>query len=182
VSEQTLSLILIVTFAALAAGYDLRTGLIPDRLVVLGLIACALVRLTLPVLRGGVAAGAASLGVGLLGLVVCSIIPLVLVYLNSLGGGDLKLLAMLGFGAGPLVGMDVQLCAFVALLLYAPAQLAYRGTLGRSLRITGTLLLNPLRPKRLRAQPEQSQLTTFRFGPAIFVGTLLGAAMNWSGR
>jgi prepilin peptidase CpaA len=165
-----------VVVTALAAAWDLRTGLIPNRLLLAGALVCVPASL-LPVLaREGALGGLRQLGAALLGLALVSLGPLLLYRSGGLGGGDLKLLALLGAVLGPAHGLEAELYAFVIAGLYAPVRLLWDGTLRHSLATS----LHYVRAFFSRggtasALPAASQLTSLRFGPAIFLGTLLVA-------
>ncbi|HMJ15384.1 MAG TPA: A24 family peptidase [Polyangiaceae bacterium] len=169
----------LVSFTAIAAYTDLRTGLIPNRLIVVGLV------LALPlhaavhfmVLRAaGDADGTVllrALGYYTAGVIGCGLVPFILFRYNAMGGGDVKLLAMVGAFVGPMMGIEIQLYAFVLMALFAGARLAYQGQLLKLLSNSALLLVNPLRAKsRRRAVPEEL-LTSLRFAPAVFVSALL---------
>jgi prepilin peptidase CpaA len=78
-----------------------------------------------------------------------------------------------------MTGIEAELYAFVAAAIVAPARLAYEGKLLRTLGNTLALATNPLRPKSKRKELPPEMMASMRFGPAIFVGTLLAAASAW---
>lgn len=162
-----------------AAVWDLRTGLIPNRLVVAFLTVALLVRLVASLAHGGAAALASSLLSGLYGLLLCSAVPLLLYVCNGIGGGDVKLLAVCGLCVGALRGFELQLYAFSLGSFYAVLRLTYEGTLLRSLSASLGLLASPFssRPRSREMAPARLE---FRFGPAIFAATLLVAITSWS--
>lgn len=171
-------LMLAVLLTAAAAIWDLRTGLIPNRLVLGGAICAIALVLGVALAEGGQQLSRASLSL-LLGGVLASLVPLLLYRLNGIGGGDVKLLAVVGAALGPIMGMEAELYAFMALLLYAPAQLLWQGKLLRTLRNSGLLLVRPLLPRHKRPVPVPAEaLTAFRFGPAIFLGTFTTALLR----
>ncbi|MEM5780514.1 MAG: prepilin peptidase [Lawsonibacter sp.] len=93
-----------------AAWQDWRTRQIPDWLVVF-LAACGILRITLY---------GASLWAGLSGLLLLGL-PLLACGLcspTSMGGGDIKLCAALGFLLGPLMGGVLLLAALLAGTIY----------------------------------------------------------------
>jgi len=175
----------LLVFTALAAWVDYRTGHIPNPLVAIGaavgLVAhfavhYALIRQpgqTLGELFGG---AAVNVAVGVLG---CSAVPLLLYRVSAMGGGDVKLLAALGTWAGPILGLQVELYAFVLAALYAPARLAYQGELLRLLGNSAALLKNPFLPKARRTELPEALLTELRFGPVVFFATALVALLRW---
>lgn len=175
----------LMVFTALCGVVDYRTGHIPNRLVALGALAGLVTHLGVHALLlrqpdqswsellGG---ATANVVVGLLG---CSTVPLLLYRAGAMGGGDVKLLAACGVWAGPIIGLQVELYAFVLAALYAPARLAYQGQLFRLLGNSAVLLRNPFLPKGKRKEVPHALLTELRFGPAVFFGTALVALVRW---
>ena len=109
----------------------------------------------------------------------CAAVPLLLYRVSAIGGGDVKLLASVGVWAGPILGLQVELYAFVLAALYAPARLAYQGQLLRLLGNSAALIANPFLPKSRRKEVPQALLTELRFGPAVFAATALVALLRW---
>ena len=182
-TQIVLSGLLVLT--ALTGFVDYRTGHIPNRLVAIGALIglvlhfavhFALIRQPGQALAGLLGGAAANIVVGVLG---CSAVPLLLYRVSAMGGGDVKLLANLGVWAGPILGLQVELYAFVLAALYAPARLAYQGELFRLLGNSAVLLKNPFLPKARRKQVPQALLTELRFGPVVFVATALVALVRW---
>jgi prepilin peptidase CpaA len=174
-----------VLFTGVAAFCDFRTGHIPNRLIVAGLVVALGLQLGVRVLlarspESGVFAelGAALLNVGL-GVVACSLVPLVLYRLEAIGGGDVKLLMVLGAFLGPMLGLEIELYSFIVVALYAPARLAYEGRLVRMLSNSALILANPFMPKEKRRPLGPELLTSLRFGPAVFVAAGVVCAMRW---
>ena len=176
----------LLVFTALTGFVDYRTGQIPNRLVaggaLLGLgthfaVHFALIRQPSQPLSEVFAAAAVNVCVGLLG---CAAVPLLLYRIGAMGGGDVKLLASLGVWVGPILGLQVELYAFVVAALYAPARLAYQGELLRLLGNSAVLLKNPFLPKARRREVPPALLTELRFGPAVFVASALVALVRWS--
>lgn len=175
----------LLLFTALTGFVDYRTGHIPNRLVaggaLVGLVTHFAVHALLlrqpgqpwAQLLGG---AAANVAVGVLG---CSAVPLLLFRVSAMGGGDVKLLASVGIWAGPVIGLQVELYAFVLAALYAPARLAYQGELFRLLGNSAALIKNPFLPKAQRKEVPQALLTELRFGPAVFVAASLVALVRW---
>jgi prepilin peptidase CpaA len=165
---------------AVAAFIDWRTGHIPNGLVLVGLIVGSALHIVAFVLAQ--APDGSSLPMLLLraaadvsfGLLVCAIGPLVLFRLEAMGGGDVKLLAVIGATAGPALGLSIELLAFILIALYAPVRLAREGQLGRLLESSAALLVNPFLPPERRRPLPKASLTSVPFGPAIFLATLLG--------
>jgi Flp pilus assembly protein protease CpaA len=176
VPTHVTSLAIMLLLSAAAATYDLRTSLIPNRLILAGLALTLLERTVVePWLEGE--SVVAALITAAVGAVAASVIPLALYASKGLGGGDLKLLVTLGAAGGPLAGLEVQVYAFAVGALFAFGYLAYRGMLLRTLARSTTLLVPSF---ALRTRPEDEtrpeRVLQFRFGPAIFAGALITAA------
>lgn len=184
-SNVMLSLALVVATAA--ALFDLRTGHIPNALTLPGILLGGATQLALVPYHGAFAAqagGLAALASALLrlalGMLVCGLVPYLLFRRGAMGGGDVKLLAALGALLGPVVGLEVELHAFVVMALFAPARLAYEGRLLRVLGNATTLVLNPLRPRARRRVLAPELMASLRFGPAVAVAMLLTALLHWA--
>jgi prepilin peptidase CpaA len=175
----------LLSFTALTGFVDFRTGHIPNRLVAVGALLGLVTHLAVHVallrqpgqplseLLGG---AGANVAVGVLG---CSAVPLLLYRANAMGGGDVKLLASVGVWAGPILGLQVELYAFVLAALYATARLAYQGQLLRLIGNSAMLIKNPFFPKAKRKEVPQALLTELRFGPSVFAATALVALVRW---
>jgi prepilin peptidase CpaA len=165
------TLLLAVALTGAAAIYDLRTGLIPNRLVGLGAVATILLTVAIALPHGASAVGRAALSM-IAGLTLVSLVPALLYRMDGIGGGDVKLLAVVGAALGPYMGIEAELYAFASVVVWAPARLLWEGKLSQSLQTTGQLLFRPLMPRHRRTLPGPAELTAFRFGPSIFTGTL----------
>jgi prepilin peptidase CpaA len=184
-AAPALLLLCCLAFVSICAVWDLRTGLIPNGLTLGGLgVGCVLhvaVHLTD---RSGGAPTAALAGVtnALLGVVLCGLAPYLLFRLDAMGGGDVKLLAAVGAFTGPTLGLSIELTAFVAMALFAPVRLAYEGKLLAVLGNTMVLMANPFLPKQRRRDVPRELLTSFKFGPAVFVANVVVVAAHWLDR
>lgn len=175
-------LVAAVVVSAVSAWYDWRTGHIPNW-TTLGALAAA------PLLHAGVGLSAAggrgaldAVGFSVLGALLASVVPLLLYRAGAIGGGDVKLLAAVGALCRPLIGIEAEFYGFFAAALLAPARLAWEGKLFRVLGNTVALALNPFLPKERRREITPEMMTSMRFGPAIFVGVLVAAVLNWRTR
>ena len=175
----------LLVFTALTGFVDYRTGQIPNRLVAIGaLVGLALhfsIHLVLIRQPGQALSelfGGAAINV-VVGVLGCAAVPLLLYRVSAMGGGDVKLLATLGVWAGPVLGLQVELYAFVIAALYAPARLAYQGELFRLIGNSAALLKNPFLPKARRKEVPRALLTELRFGPAVFFATAAVALVRW---
>lgn len=176
-------LIALVVFTLVVAVVDARTGHIPNGLLLFGFGGgITLHAASYVVLRAGQPLAAtlfaAVLSV-LAGSALCAAVPLLLFRLNAMGGGDVKLLAVVGASIGPFVGMETELYSFVLLALFAPARLAYQGQLLRSLGNSAALVVNPFLPKARRREVPRELLTALPFGPAVFAASLLVTCLHW---
>lgn len=177
-----MSILLLVGLAVcvLAAVIDLWRGTIPNALTYPLLIASPLLHFGLACANEqpfAGALGAAALSVA--GLALCSAVPLFMWWKGAIGGGDVKLFAAIGALFGPSVGFEAQLYVFLLAALIAPAKLAYDGSLGRSLRNIGLLMLNVVRKKHERTEIEPVLSSWFRLGPCFALGCALELALRW---
>jgi len=181
-------LLVSVPLTARAALTDVRTGLIPNRLVLFGLIAGCVLRAALfAALRvDGYSSLAGALLGSVVGLCVCGAAPYLLFRLGAMGGGDVKLLGAVGAGVGPALGIRIELFAFILAALYVLARLAWEGRLAALVSSTVALVARPFLPAArpswpaaLRDAPSNDASSALRFAPAIFAATLLVAAECW---
>ena len=174
----------LVVFTAIAAYTDLRTGLIPNRLLAAGFVVALPLHAAVHflVLRAPQDPSSEvllqALGYYAAGVGGCGLVPFVLFRYKAMGGGDVKLLAMVGAFVGPIVGLEIQLYALVMAALFAGARLAYQGRLLRLLANSVALVTNPIRPKSRRREVPQELMTSLRFAPAVFVAALLLTGMR----
>jgi prepilin peptidase CpaA len=109
------------------------------------------------------------------------IVPYFLFRRGAMGGGDVKLFGGLGAitGFDLLAGIEIQLVAFVAALVFACAALAWKGVLLHTLGNALTLV-------RWRREASIASCEPIRLGGAIFVATGVFAApyllLAWSAR
>jgi prepilin peptidase CpaA len=180
-----MSILLLVGLAAcvLAAVIDSWRGTIPNALTYPLLIASPVLHFGLARASGqtlGAAFGAA--GSSLVGLGLCSAVPLFMWWKGAIGGGDVKLFAAIGALFGPSVGFEAQLYVLVSAALIAPAKLAYEGSLWRAVRNVGSLLANVVRKKPAQAAVEPVLMSWFRLGPCFALGCALELAVHWGAR
>jgi prepilin peptidase CpaA len=179
VQTHSASFLFVLLLTAAAAVVDLRKGVIPNRLLLLGLGMTLAFHLTVV----WAAAGQPLLAVLLTcvaGAAAAALVPIVLYVSKGLGGGDLKLLTLTGAALGPAAGVEVEAYAFALGSLFAFGYLAYRGTLFRTLGRSLLLLAPTLPSRRQKPAAMPDPLLQFRFGPAIFAGALLTAARHFA--
>lgn len=173
---------------ALASYFDVRTRHIPNRFLgVAGAAGVALhfvVYATLVREPGGdwlTLLGSAAQNI-VAGVVACSLVPLLLFRFGAMGGGDVKLLAVVGAFTGPVLGAQIELYAFLLAALYAPLRLAFQGQLLRLLGNSAVLVTNAFLPKARRRPLPAELLSELCFAPAIFASSALVAVLRWSAR
>jgi len=174
-----LALGLALIASAAAALLDWRTGHIPNWLTLGSAGTAALVHAVYGAERGGLQGTAGALISVLLGIVVCSLVPLLMYRVNGMGGGDVKLLAAIGAICGPMLGLQAQFYSFVAIVLYAFAWLAYQGKLLRTLFNSLLLLVNPLVPAAHKKPVTPEVMTSLKLGPAILAGVIATVFAHW---
>jgi prepilin peptidase CpaA len=161
-----------VIVSAVAAWTDFRTGFIPNWLTVGTLAAAIVLHFVVGWRHDGFYFGLEEAGFSIAGAVFCSIGPGVMYRAGGMGGGDLKLFAAIGALLQPLLGIEAEAYGLFAGAVIALANMAYRGTLLRTLGSSFSLLFNPMRARENRREIPHEALTWFRLGPSIFIGTL----------
>lgn len=173
-------LVAAVVVAGIAAWTDWRTGNIPNWLTFGTLAVAPVAHFAVSLARHAPASEAlATGGYSLLGAIVCGFFPVLLYRRGGIGGGDVKLFAALGALLRTMVGVEAELYCFMAAALIAPAHLAYEGKLFLTLKNSALMVVNPFLPAEKRRVVEQEATSWIRLGPAIFLGTILTAALYW---
>jgi prepilin peptidase CpaA len=168
---------------AVAAVIDFRTGEIPHWISLGPLALAPVAHFAWAAARHGrLMDGAQAAGFSILGALACGIVPLFFWWKRAFGGGDVKMLAALGAICMPFIGVEAELYAFIAAMIFAPARLAWEGKLLKVLGNTLALVVNPFLPKAKRRELSPEMMTSLRFGPAIFAGIAASAFMHWRGR
>lgn len=168
-----------ILVTGLAAWFDWRTGEIPNWLTLWPLVLGPLGHGVIGFLRGGWGAAGQGVLFAFLGIVTCGVIPIFLYRSGAIGGGDVKLLGTLGAILRPMMGLETEMYAFVVAALYAPIRLAYEGKLLRTLGNTAVLVRNVFVPKDRRREVPREMLSELRFGPSVFVATLVVVMLHW---
>jgi prepilin peptidase CpaA len=175
----TFVLCLAVVATAIAATIDLRRGEIPNWLTFGTFGAGLLASAVLGARTGDPKQIALALGGALAGSAACAVLPFLLWRSGVMGGGDVKLFIGLGALCHAGVGLDIELTAFIAGSLVAPVQLAFQGQLLVTMKRTGLLLWNILVPKTHRRELPRSEMTWYRFGPAILLAAVWVTWSRW---
>lgn len=176
---QNAVLLALTLATVVAAGFDLRSGRLPNQLLLALLVGLLLLRVGYPLLLGNATVAGAALCSSVLGVVAAGLAPLLLWRLRGLGGGDVKLLCWLGASAGPSWGLEAEFYAFALVAVYACARLAFAGRLLTTLLGSTLLLANPLLRQERRFSLPGGALTALRFAPAICAGSALMAFLHW---
>lgn len=168
-----------ILVTGLAAWFDWRTGEIPNWLNLWPMAIAPLAHAGFGFRGGGW--GAAGLGAlhSFLGIIACGLIPIFLYRAGAIGGGDVKLLGALGAILRPMVGIEAEFYSFIVAALYAPILMAYQGKLLRTLGNTVLLVKNVFVPPAKRREVPREMMSELRFGPFIFVATVLVVFLHW---
>jgi prepilin peptidase CpaA len=172
--------IVALAVAALAAWTDWRRGEVPNWLTYGALLLG-------PVLHVGRSVAAhepaevalTEAGFSIVGALVCALVPAILYRQGAIGGGDLKLLAGVGALLQTMLGVEAEMYGFFAAALIAPGILAYQGKLIATLKNSFAILANVFLPKARRRTVEETALSWFRLGPALFFGVALTVYLHW---
>lgn len=168
-----------VLVTGLAAWFDWRTGEIPNWLTLGPLVVAPVAHGVMGLTREGWSAAGLGVLLSFLGVITCGLIPLLLYRSGAIGGGDVKLLGALGAILRPFIGIETEMYAFIVAALYAPVRLAYEGKLLRTLGNTVWLVRNVFVPKNKRRELSTEMMSQLRFGPSVFVATLVVVVLHW---
>jgi prepilin peptidase CpaA len=168
-----------IVIAAVAAWTDWRTEQIPNWLTFGPLFGAPVVHLFYTLIHTGqrMEAGQDG-GRSLVGAVVCAVIPLGLFHVEALGAGDVKLFVAIGAILLPMAGIEAELWSFCAAALISPLQLAWRGKLFQTVGNAAYIIANPFLPKQRRRELDRENVSWFRMGPAILLGTAWTAYLH----
>jgi prepilin peptidase CpaA len=168
-----------VLVAGLAAWFDWRTGEIPNWLTLGPLVIAPVAHAVFGLVKGGWSAAGLGVVFSILGVLTCGLIPILLYRSGAIGGGDVKLLGALGAILRPFIGIETVMYAFIVAALYAPVRLAYEGKLLRTLGNSFLLVRNVFVPKSKRRELSAEMMSELRFGPSVFVATLVVVVLHW---
>ena len=156
---------LAILVAAIAAFTDARSGQIPNWLTLPPILLGPLVY--------GLIGGPWMAAFAVLAALLCGLVPYVLFRRGAMGGGDVKLFAAIGALAGISAGIEAQLLAFIIASLFAMVRLTWQGKLGRTLKGSLFIVINPLLPKAKRYEVTPEVMTQMRLGIPALLGTLM---------
>jgi Flp pilus assembly protein protease CpaA len=169
---MVVSWIVVLLLTAIAAFTDAITGRIPNKLT----LTAAVIALAM-----AAANGVDVLALSFIGGLACAAAPLLLYRCSktAIGGGDIKLFAVLGLLLGPASGLEIQLVAYILCSVFVLLQLAFKRKLGRMLKNAIRVAASHLSKQKDRLLPGEDLLTPVRIGPAIFASSVLELCWNW---
>jgi prepilin peptidase CpaA len=178
--HQHVVFIVAIAVAALAAISDWRRGEIPNWLTYGALVLGPLLHvLRMLAAHETMDSALTEGGYSIVGALACALVPALMYRQGAIGGGDLKLLAALGALLQTMMGIEAEMYGFFAAALIAPAVLAYQGKLISTLKNAIGIFANLFLPKAKQRPVEESALSWFRLGPALFFGVALTAYLHW---
>lgn len=154
-----------IALAAVATFCDWRKGAIPNWLTLPPLVVAPLFY--------GLSYGPTVAAYSVLSAAACGLVPYLLYRCRAAGGGDVKLLASIGAVVGLDLGIEAEMIAFFAALLYAAGRMAWRGRLLATVANATQVLLRPLLPRSRRQELAPEMFTSVRLGGCVLVGTVL---------
>ncbi|MCA9607099.1 MAG: prepilin peptidase [Myxococcales bacterium] len=155
--------VVVLCLVGVAAATDVHKGIIPNWLT--------LPPLLLAPIAHGMVGGVRGVLDSVIGILVCSLVPLLVFYRGGMAGGDVKLFAALGAIGGLYLGLEAQFLSLVAASIYAIGQLAWNGRLLNSLGNSVFIGLNPVLPRRFRKTIAPELMHRIRLGAAVLLGT-----------
>jgi prepilin peptidase CpaA len=162
---------LALVLSLIAAWTDHRTGTIPNRL-------------TIPSLFLGLGLGlvhdaASGLFMAIAGVFATALVPLILFRFGAMGGGDVKLFAALGALLGAGSALEAEILAFFLGTVQGMVIWYRNGQLKQGLLVAATLAIpSGLKKRTFHTGPAKTVSTEIRFGPAIFIATLVTIALR----
>lgn len=168
-----------VALVLLATVSDVASRKIPNVLTLGGLVIGLLLHGTTGWVDGGARGAGTALVRALVGVAVCAIIPVMSYARREMGGGDVKLFAAIGALCGPVLGFDVQACAFLVLMIVVtPWRLVRHGALRVGLRNAGRVVSNTFRAKDQRLPVEPIKMPPVIMAPSILAGLCLAVVRH----
>lgn len=173
-------LIVAMAVSAAAAWFDWRRGEIPNWLTYGALVFAPLLHIV-RFLAAKVPMDQAlpQGGYSILGAVLAALVPLLLYRQGAIGGGDVKMCAALGAMLQTTLGIEAEMYGFFAATLVAPAVLAYQGKLISTIKNSVLILGNVFVPKEKQKSVDETALSWFRLGPALFFGVVFTTYLHW---
>jgi prepilin peptidase CpaA len=162
-------IVIAAAFAVAAAWMDSRSGRIPNRLVVAGMVVGLLAQIATDGLSGcGAALAGLALGLALM-------LPFYVV--GAMGAGDAKLMGMVGVGLGPSGVLSAAVLTFLIGGLLALVLASARGTLVRMLSNVRAMLFGAFATLAIQRKAEvvapAVSAGRLPYGVAIALGTVM---------
>jgi len=167
--------LLATLFTAVSAVYDVRTSRIPNWLTALGMLVAVAAHTGLAYATGALPFAMHAIGTTLLGAAVCALVPLLMWCAGLVGGGDVKLIAVVGALCHAAIGMEAVFLGLCLCSMFVVLKLAWEGDLLKSLFSAVRVLANPILPAERKTEMVPSARQPVRFGPALAIGTILTA-------
>jgi prepilin peptidase CpaA len=157
----------LVVISVAAAWIDVRQSRIPNRLTVSGFVIALLLRIAL---------GWPALAAGMLGAVIAAGVSLPLFLVGGLGGGDVKLLMVVGAFLGPQRLVTALVVTAVAGLLMGLSEAVRRGVILPVLWGCRDLFVYMITFGRSGSKPEFTSpgVVKIPYGVAIALGAVIG--------
>ncbi len=160
----------------LATISDVASRKIPNLLTLGGIVVGLALHAAMGFSDGGGKGAVNGLLRALAGVAACGIIPVWSYARREMGGGDVKLFAAIGAFLGPVLGFDVEACAFLVLMIIVtPWRLFRHGALRVGLRNAGRTMGNWFRKKDEKVALEPVKMPPVIMGPSILAGFCLAA-------
>jgi len=161
--EPIFRIVLLLIVCFLAARTDFRSGLIPNRITIGGIV--------LGLLYGAVQGGLHGVAFSFFGLLIVALPPLILFYRNAMGGGDVKLFGAVGSIVGVSTGMEIQILSFGLGAIAGVVMWFRAGVVVRQLRHVKNMI-NPLCANSINA----ADATRIRFAPFLLAAAVMISA------
>ena len=157
-----------------AAVWDLVTRTVPNELTLGGIAVGFSIHVAAGFVDGGWRGASGGFIDSLLGIVVCSLVPVISFARGEMGGGDVKLFAAIGALCGPSLGFDAQACTFlIAMSIVLPWRLLRHGAIGATARNASVVVRNTFYRGSQRLPLVCVKLPPVVMAPTILVGLCL---------
>jgi prepilin peptidase CpaA len=168
------AIIACLALVVVATVTDVVSRKIPNTLTLGGIVVGLGLHAATGFVDGGASGALHGFGRALVGIAVCGIIPVLSFARREMGGGDVKLFAAIGALCGPVLGFDVQACAFLVLMVVVtPWRLLRHGALRVGLRNAVTVASNLFRTKEHKQACVPLKMAPVIMGPSILAGVCL---------
>jgi len=166
---------LAVLFTTVSAIYDFRTSRIPNWLTWSGMTLAVAGHLGLAFATGGIHLAMRAAQTTALGAAVCALVPFLLWLVGWVGGGDVKLIAVVGAFCHAAIGMEAVFLGLCFCVTFVVLKLAWEGHLLRSIFSGVGVMANPILPEARKFEMAPAARQTMRFGPALAAAMMFTA-------